>query len=274
MSKIASALSRYDDAEKYQQLFQSICTAFRNAYVSSDGRILGETQTCYVLALHMQLLPSELGSLAAKHLVQDIEKKGLHLSTGFVGVGYLCPVLTETGYTDVAYRLLLKETFPSWGYSIQHGATTIWERWDGWTEEHGFQNPGMNSFNHYSLGSVGQWLFQYVAGIERDRERPGYQHTIIRPYPGNELTYAKAEYSSMSGLIKTHWQHDTDRLTLRVTIPANTTATIYLPTNTGSQIIESGKRIEEAEGVVYVREEQACTVFEVGSGEYEFVCMQ
>jgi alpha-L-rhamnosidase len=273
MSKIGHALSRYDDAESYQQLFQNICAAFCTAYVSSDGRIVGGTQTCYVLALHMQLLPSELRPLAAKHLVQDIEKKGWHLSTGFVGVGYLCPVLTEEGYADVAYRLLLNETFPSWGYSIQHGATTIWERWDGWTEERGFQNPGMNSFNHYSLGSVGQWLFQYVAGIEIGRKQPGYQHTIIRPYSGNELTYAKAEYSSMSGLIKTHWQRDTNRFTLRVTVPANATATIYLPTSKGSQIIESGKRIEEAEGVVYVREEQTYTVFEVGSGEYEFVCI-
>ena len=120
MSKIAHALQRYTDAETYQHLFQNICNAFCAAYVSSNGRIVGETQTCYVLALHMQLLPLHLRSLAAKHLVGNIEKKGWHLSTGFVGVGYLCPVLTEAGYVDVAYRLLLNETFPSWGYSIKH----------------------------------------------------------------------------------------------------------------------------------------------------------
>jgi len=274
LSKIASVLRRHDDAETYRVLFQGIQAAFCHAYVTLDGRIVGETQTCYVLALHMDLLPSELRPLAAKHLVEDIEKKGWHLSTGFVGVGYLCPVLSEMGYTDVAYRLLMSETFPSWGYSIKHGATTIWERWDGWTEEHGFQDAGMNSFNHYSLGSVGQWLYQYVAGIERDNERPGYQHSIIRPYSGGELTYAKAEYASMYGLIKTHWQRDVNRFTLRVTLPANTTATVYLPTSRGNQIVESGKRVEEAEGIVHVQEENAWTLFEIGSGEYEFVCVQ
>ena len=274
LSKIASVLGHHEDAEKYKVLFQGIKAAFCRAYVTSDGRISGETQTCYVLALHMHLLPLELRPLAAKHLIEEIEKKGWHLSTGFVGAGYLCPVLTEAGYTDVAYRLLMNETFPSWGYSIKHGATTIWERWDGWTEERGFQDPGMNSFNHYSLGSVGQWLYQYVAGIERDSERPGYQHSIIRPYLGGELTYAKAEYASMYGLIKTYWQRDMDRFTLHVTLPANTTATVYLPTNHKSHIVESGKRVEDAEGVVYVQEENTWTLFEIGSGEYKFVCTQ
>ena len=119
----------------------------------------------------------------AERLVADIERHDWHLTTGFVGVGLLCPVLTEAGYADVAYRLLLNETFPSWGYSIRHGATTIWERWDGWTEEHGFQTPLMNSFNHYSLGSVAQWLYEYVAGI-RLAKPPGYEHVLIAPEPG------------------------------------------------------------------------------------------
>ncbi len=274
LSRIARVLEHHADAERYDALFHGIRNAFCNAYVKHDGKIEGETQTVYVLALHMHLLPPDLRPLAAKHLVEAIEKKGWHLSTGFVGVGYLGPVLTEAGYADVAYRLLLNETFPSWGYSIKHGATTIWERWDGWTEEHGFQDPGMNSFNHYSLGSVGQWLFQYVAGIERDSERPGFQQSIIHPYPGSELTYAKAEYASMHGLLKTHWQRDTHRFTLHITLPANTTATVYLPTDTGTQIQESGKRVEEAEGVSSVREENGYALFEIGSGEYEFVCTQ
>ena len=272
LSRIARVLAHYADAERYDALFHNIRKAFCDAYVSSDGKIEGETQTVYVLALHMHLLPPDLRSLAARHLVEDIEKKGWHLSTGFVGVGYLCPVLTEAGYVDVAYRLLLNETFPSWGYSIKHGATTIWERWDGWTEEHGFQDYNMNSFNHYSLGSVGQWLFQYVAGINMEQRAVGEQRCVIHPYPGSGLSYAKATYNSVFGAISSHWIQEKSGFTLRVTLPATMTAIVYLPLSEGTPIRENGKRAEEAEGVTYLREEDGCAVFEIGSGEYEFVC--
>ena len=179
MAEMAEATGRNEDARKYRDLNERIKAAFQEAYVSPDGRIEGDTQTCYLLALHMDLLPEDLRSAAAEHLVRTIEREDWHLSTGFVGVGYLCPVLTEAGYTDVAYRLLENETYPSWGYTIKNGATTIWERWDGWTEENGFQSPNMNSFNHYSLGSVGEWLYRYVAGI--DFGAPGYGRIVIRP---------------------------------------------------------------------------------------------
>ncbi|MDP8944702.1 MAG: family 78 glycoside hydrolase catalytic domain, partial [Actinomycetota bacterium] len=160
MAEMAGATGRNEDASKYRDLNENIKAAFEEAYLSPDGRIEGDTQTCYLLALHMELLPEELRSAAADHLVRTIEREDWHLATGFVGVGYLCPVLTEVGYTDVAYRLLENETYPSWGYTVKNGATTIWERWDGWTEENGFQSPNMNSFNHYSLGSVGEWLYR------------------------------------------------------------------------------------------------------------------
>ena len=154
----------------------AIIAAFNRAYVGDDAFIEGDTQTAYLLALHMDLLPAELRARAAERLVENIERHDVHLTTGFVGVGLLCPVLSEMGYSEVAHRLLLNETFPSWGYSIRHGATTIWERWDGWTDTDGFQTPEMNSFNHYSLGSVGQWLYEYVGGHPRDgaglRARP------------------------------------------------------------------------------------------------------
>ena len=166
MAEMAGATGRSDDAREYRDLNENIRAAFEETYVSPDGRIKGDTQTGYLLALHMDLLPEELRSAAAEHLVRTIEREDWHLTTGFAGVGYLCPVLTEAGYTDVAYRLLENETYPSWGYTVKNGATTIWERWDGWTEENGFQSPNMNSFNHYSLGSVGEWLYRYVAGID------------------------------------------------------------------------------------------------------------
>jgi len=132
------------------------------------------------------------------------------------GVGYLCPTLTEFGHNDVAYRLLQTDTFPSWGYSIKYNATTIWERWDGWTKEKGFQDPGMNSFNHYSLGSVGRWLYQSVAGIDTDNTEVGFKKVVIKPHPGEGLTYVTASYKSINGLITTHWETKGTEFDLKV----------------------------------------------------------
>src|ERR1035437_7813718 len=159
MANMAKVLGRDADAARYEDLFERIKGAFNKAYVKDGVRIKGNTQTDYVLSLAFDLLAPEQRPAAAKHLVEDIAAKGDHLSTGFVGVGHLTTTLTRQGYVDIAYKLLLQETFPGWLYSVKNGATTIWERWDGWTQEKGFQDPGMNSFNHYSLGSVGEWLY-------------------------------------------------------------------------------------------------------------------
>jgi alpha-L-rhamnosidase len=270
LAEMASAIGRHKDTEKYHALFQSIRSAFCDAFVRSDGSIKNATQTCYVLALHMDLLPADLHPLAAKHLVADIEQRGWHLSTGFVGVGYLCLVLSEAGYTNVAYRLLLNDTFPSWGYSIKHGATTIWERWDGWTEEQGFQSPSMNSFNHYAFGSVGQWLYQYVAGITMDLSQPGKQRCIIRPYPHDELTFVDAEYDSICGPIRSRWRSDNGSFTLSISLPANVSATVYIPASNKEQVYEGSVPAPGAEGVTFLREENGQAIFAVQSGNYEF----
>src|SRR3954462_3718621 len=164
----------------------------------------------------MELLPDELRARAAERLLDNIGRNDYHLTTGFIGVGLLCPVLSANGYSDVAHRLLRTETFPSWGYSIRHGATTIWERWDGWTEDHGFQTPMMNSFNHYSLGSVGSWLYEHVAGIRL--VKPGYAHVLIAPEPG-PLEWARASYASVRGRITSEWHQDGDTFRLSVEIP-------------------------------------------------------
>src|SRR5262249_25155066 len=157
---------------------------------------------------------------------------------GFVGVGYLCPALTAAGYADVAYRLLTSDTYPSWGYTIRQGATTIWERWDGWTEEREFQTPGMNSFNHYSLGSVGQWLYATVAGIDVDPATPGFRRIMIHPQPGGGLTAARATYASICGPISSAWQSADGVFQLEVRIPANTTATVTLPAASRAGVTE------------------------------------
>jgi len=266
MAEMAEATGRNEDASKYRNLNERIKAAFQEAYVSPDGRVEGDTQTCYLLALHMELLPEDLRSRAAEHLVRTIEREDWHLATGFVGVGYLCPVLSEAGYTDVAYRLLNNETYPSWGYTIKNGATTIWERWDGWTEKNGFQSPNMNSFNHYSLGSVGEWLYRYVAGI--DLGTPGYGRIVIRPCPGGGLTRASGEYDSVRGRISSSWKIEDDRFVLEALIPPNTTATVHVPST--DDVTEGGRLVHEADGVEFVRAGEGETVLSVGSGRYEF----
>ena len=270
LSKMARAVGRNEDAARYEELFQQIKEAFNKAYVAEDGRIKGNTQTCYVLALYFDLLPPEKRPLAVKYLVEDIQKRDWHLSTGFVGTAYLPAVLTEAGHLDVAYRLLNNDTFPSWGFTIKHGATTIWERWDGWTPEKGFQDPGMNSFNHYAFGSIGQWMYENILGINADEKAPGYKHIIIRPRPGGGITFAKGELESMYGRIASSWRLEDSRFRLSVAVPANTTATVYIPAASEQDVTERGKPASQAEGVKFLRMEDGAAVFEVGSGNYEF----
>jgi alpha-L-rhamnosidase len=270
MSRIAAILGKENDSRRYAQLFDKIKTAFNCEYVSADDRIAGETQTVYLLALRMSLLDPALRPAAARRLVADIEAKNWHLSTGFIGVSYLCPILTEYGYADVAYRLLFNETFPSWGYSIAHGATTIWERWDGWTHEKGFQDRGMNSFNHYSLGSVGEWLYRSVAGIDVDPDQPGFKHIVMRPEPSRTLGFAKAAYQSPYGAIASHWRFDGDRWLWDVTVPANTTATVYLPTSDIGKVTESDKPVGTSDGISDMRHQGGRVAMTLAPGRYAF----
>jgi alpha-L-rhamnosidase len=264
----ARVLGKADDAKKYDDLFEQIKAAFNKAYVKPDGRIEGNTQTCYVLGLAFDLLPTEKREAAARYLVEDIKSRGTRLSTGFVGTSVLMPTLTATGNTSIAYKLLLNDTFPSWGYSIKHGATSIWERWDGWTVENGFQDPGMNSFAHYSFGAVARWMFQTVAGI--DMAKPGFQRLLIHPQPAEGLTWVKASYGSIHGRIATEWKTADGKLTVTVSIPANTTATVVLPAADAATVTEGGKPVGEAEGVKSVGSSGGESRFEIGAGEYHF----
>ena len=268
VAQAAKALGKTEDAAKYEQLFQDIKAAFNKKFVAADGRIQGNTQSCYVLALKFDLLSEENRAKAAQYLVEDITAKNDHLSTGFIGVSYLLPVLTQVGKTDTAFKLLLQDTFPSWLFSVKHGATTIWERWDGWTPEKGFQDPGMNSFNHYSLGSCGEWMFATLAGIDTDG--PGFKKLIIRPTPGEGITWVKASYHSVNGRIVSNWAIEGDKMTMNVIIPINTTATVCVPTKNASTVTESGKPANKSEGVKFLRQENDRAIYEVASGTYHF----
>ena len=186
-------------------------------------------QTAYVLALHFDLLPEALRPVATDELVADIERRGMHLSTGFVGAPYLPHVLSANGRTDVAYALLKQTSWPSWLYSVTQGGTTIWERWDGWTEENGFQDPEMNSFNHYAYGSIGAWLYSTVAGIDIDPAEPGYKHILLAPQPGGGLTEATGRLQTLYGELLSQWALLDGQFNWTITIPPNTRATATLP---------------------------------------------
>ncbi len=269
-ARAAEVLGRMSEAAEYNTLFEGIRSAFNRAYVQEDGRILGDTQTCYVLALAFDLVEGDRREQAAEHLVSRIRERDWHLSTGFVGTKDLMLVLSKIGATDVAYRLLHNDTFPSWGFTVKQGATSIWERWDGWTPENGFQDPGMNSFAHYSFGAVYQWMVENIGGIRTDG--PGYRQIIIAPRPDGRITWARVGYNSIRGPIRSQWRTEGLTLNLDVTIPANTTARIVIPTVDPGQVTESGKAVGEAEGVEGVSVEAGRVIVTVGSGTYHFAC--
>ncbi len=266
------AVGDQESADKYEKLFGAIRAAFNTAYVGPDGRIKGDTQCVYALALKFDLLPDDLRGKAVQYLADDIAAKDNHLSTGFVGVSYLLPVLTEGGKLDVAYMLLTQDTFPSWLFSVKQGATTIWERWDGWTPDKGFQDAGMNSFNHYSLGSCGEWLYDTVAGIDWDPDAPGYKHLVIHPRPGGGLTNVKAGLHTVYGQVNSAWAVADGKFTYDLTIPANTTATVTLPTADAAGITEGGKPLSEVKEAVLASPVDGNATFTLGSGTYRFVC--
>ncbi|MCA9312326.1 MAG: family 43 glycosylhydrolase, partial [Phycisphaerales bacterium] len=273
VARASEVLGEEADAARYQALFDAIREAFRARYVSEGGRVLGDTQTGDLLALGFDLLTEAEREATGDRLLSDLRRRGWRLSTGFVGVSLLLPVLDEMERPDVAYRLLLQDAFPSWLFSVRHGATTIWERWNGWTPGGGMNDPGMNSFNHYALGSCGEWLFSGVAGIRPDDAAPGFAHFYVRPRIDGPLESAAATYRSVRGTIGSAWTLEGDDLRLEVTVPANTRATVTIPARQGGVVLESGRELGKAEGVRSVQHAGEAVQVEVGSGRYVFTSM-
>ncbi len=270
LARIAQVLGKNADALRYEGLSNQARAAFTSRFVHSDGTIEGETQTGYVLALEFNLLPEELRPLAAAKLVQNIQAREDHLSTGFVGTPYINWVLSKTGYLNVAYTLLKQASWPSWMYSVTQGATTIWERWDGWTHDKGFQDPKMNSFNHYAYGAIGAWMYAVIGGIDLHPDQPGYKQMVLHPRPGGGLTYATAGLHSMYGQIRSAWTQKNDRFDWQVTIPANTTATAHIPAKDVSLVMEGGQPLENTNGVTFLRMDNGFAVLHLVSGMYSF----
>jgi len=263
--KTAEVLGKEEDVKYYSDLLAKIKKAFLDEYVTPNGLISSDTQTAYVLALQFDMLPENLRQQAADRLVSNIRRYGNHLTTGFLGTPYLCHVLSRFGYTDVAYTLLLQDTYPSWLYPVKMGATTIWERWDGVRPDGSFEDASMNSFNHYAYGAIGDWMYRVVSGIDTKTDTPGYKHITIKPHPGGGFTYANADYETNYGKVSSHWKIDSLGFHLDVEVPANTTATVYLPT--GGTVTESGKPLQASN----TRDRDGYMEFEIGSGEYHFI---
>ncbi|WP_167859708.1 alpha-L-rhamnosidase [Paenibacillus cymbidii] len=270
MAKMAALIGRHDDERRFAELNGAIKEAYNRAYVDAAGRIKGDTQSAYAMALYMDLLPEDKRDAAFARIVELLEARDWHLSTGIHGSRYILDILVRYGRGDIARRLLLTQTYPSWFYSILQGATTIWERWDGWTEEKGFQRPGMNSFNHYALGAVGEWIFRRIGGIDTDDTKPGFRHIRIEPLTGGELTHADCTYRSVVGTIGCSWRSEGERLRMSVRIPAGATATVRVPVRGGQQVWESGVPVEEAAGIRVAGREDGCVLLDAGSGDYEF----
>jgi len=259
MSQMAHAVGKDADAKRYDDVVQNIRAAFQKAYIKDDGEVGTGTQTSYVVALYTKMAPENLEPRLVDNLVKDIEKRNWHLSTGFLGTPFLLFTLADHGRSDVAYRLLLNDTYPSWGYMLSKGATTWWERWNGDTGD-----PAMNSYNHYAFGSVIAWVYRYAAGVDTAPESPGFKEITVHPHLDGRMTSARVEYNSIYGKIVSDWKGTpAGPFSLSVSIPANTSAKVFLPAIEGSHLTEGGNAVDS-------RSESGSYVVRVGSGTYNF----
>ncbi|MBS1973955.1 MAG: family 78 glycoside hydrolase catalytic domain, partial [Bacteroidetes bacterium] len=266
----AKVLGNTTDVSDYQPLLQRIKAAFMKEYVTPSGRLVSGTQTAYTLALYFDMLPENLRVQAAARLAENVKDYDDHITTGFLGSSYISHVLSRYGYTSLAYKLLMQDTYPSWLYPVKMGATTIWERWDGIKPDSSFETPGMNSFNHYAYGAIGDWMYRVVAGLDTYEDAPGYKHIKIFPHSDSSLTMAAAELQTYYGKVSSNWKTDASGFTLDVDVPANTTATVYLPAASTDDITESGRPLITEKEIEISGTHDSYTEIRIGSGTYHF----
>ena len=296
MSKIATVLGKRADAEEYRKLhsdrkkfFNSTylqpetCKTIYSAFIPEKQGDLVDTQTSYVLPLVFGIIDEKNKPAFVKNLIETIVRENkteqgkqcppYSLMTGFIGTAWISKALSDNGCSDAAYKLLQQTSYPSWLYSIEQGATTIWERLNSYTHKDGFGgNNRMNSFNHYSFGSVGAWMYNYSLGIERDERSAGFKHFLLKPEVDTTggMTYAKGHYDSMYGRIESGWRIEKEAVIYQCTVPANTTATLYLPANSIKNIFEGNKSLKKRKGIEYIGMENGKVVLRLLSGKYSF----
>lgn len=269
LSEMAEATGREEATARFRALYEDVRAAFAARFIDADGKVGSGSQAGYAMAIDMGLVPAERLDAVGQRFVDAIKARGWHLSTGFLGTPHLLPALSAVGRDDVAYRLMLEKQYPSWLYEVTMGATTTWERWDSIRPDGSFQDPGMNSFNHYAYGAVGEWMYSSIGGIQSTR--PGYSTFRVAPRPGGGLTHATVSHDSPYGEIRSAWRTvSDDQLTLDVTVPANTVARVHVPAVSERAVFEGGSLAADAPGVRFVRMQDGAAVFEVGSGDYAF----
>lgn len=267
----ARVLGKTAEVTSYESLLKNIKEAFAKEYLTATGRLVSSTQTAYVLALNFDMLPENLRAQAAERLAANVKDYGNHLTTGFLGTPYLCHVLTRFGYTDLAYSLLLQEKYPSWLYPVKMGATTIWERWDGIKPDGTFQVPSMNSYNHYAYGAIGDWMYRVMVGLDTYEDGTGYKHSKIQPHIGGGFTNAAASLQTYYGKLSNSWKVSGDQLTMEIEVPANTTATVFVPAKTADAVTESGTPIAQSKDIKLLETREGYVKLSLGSGKYQFV---
>jgi alpha-L-rhamnosidase len=269
MGRAASLLGKEDDARQFAEQAEALKGAFnRHFFDATTGKYSNDSQTSSVLPLAFGIVPPEEKDRVFKNLVDKIVNQSQgHIGTGLVGGQWLMRVLSDNGRADLAYTIASQKAYPSWGYMISKGATTIWELWNGDTAD-----PAMNSGNHVMLvGDLNIWMHEYLLGIAGDPAQPGYKHIIIRPHPVGDLTSARGYYQSPYGKIGSEWTRQGNRFTLNLVIPPNTTATVYLPTTDTNSVTESGRSAQKSAGIKFVGAPSAA-VFDVTAGSYKFRC--
>jgi len=270
----ATVLNKQEDVTYYTDLLKRIKAAFFKEYVTPNGRLVSGTQTAYTLALNFDMLPESLRDQAATRLVENIHAYGDHLTTGFLGTPYLCHVLTRFGKDNIAYRLLLQDTYPSWLYPVKMGATTIWERWDGIKPDKTFEAVSMNSFNHYAYGAIGDWMYRVMVGLDTYIDGPGYKHIKIMPHPGGNFTNASAKLQTYYGDVSSAWEVKDGKMYYTVEIPANTKADIFLPAKQAEDITEDNKPLASDKGLTVGIYQDGYIGISAGSGIYHFEAPQ
>jgi len=266
--KMAAAIGNSEKVVYYSELAAEIKKAFTDRFVDAEGKIEGDAQACYAMALYYEIFPETLEKNFEKRMIDKFIPYSGRMNTGFHSTLCLMKELVKRGYADKAYELLETKEFPSWGYSIEQGATSIWERWDGFVKGRGFQGAGMNSFNHYAFGAIGEWMYENILGIQPVGSSPGFSHFILKPLPGGTLTWAQGSFISISGKIEVRWEKSGNKFNYRFTIPANTSATVSIPAKSVNHLWLDGKLISDSSEYVPLNKSDGYISIEVSSGTY------
>ena len=272
LERYARLLKKIEDADEYASFAEKVRIAINSAYLNKGGSYYANnTVTANALSLSFEIPPKEVRSAVFENLVhKTIHDYDSHTSTGLVGGQWIMRTLTDGGRADLAFNLATNRDYPSWGYMVEHGATTIWELWNGNTAA-----PDMNSGNHVMLiGDLIVWYYEDLAGIKSDPDNPAFKHILMNPHVLGDLKAVKASYLSMYGPVGSEWSLKTKQFCWNIEIPPNTTATIYIPAEQEQEVTESGRECSKSEGVKFVKLEEGRAVFEIGSGIYQFVSMR